>query len=50
MLICYAGQHVQHMQGTLEEINVKLAEVPGWKGANGQKRHHPYGLRRMSQA
>ena len=27
MLIAYAGQHVQHMQKALEQMNVKLAEV-----------------------
>jgi hypothetical protein len=27
MLIRYAGQHVQHMQKALEQMNVKLAEV-----------------------
>jgi transposase len=27
MLLRYAGQHVQHMQKTLEQMNVKLAEV-----------------------
>lgn len=27
MLICYAAQHVQHMQKALEEMNVKLTEV-----------------------
>jgi len=27
MLIAYAGQHIQHMQKALEEMNVKLAEV-----------------------
>ena len=27
MLIRYAGQHVQHMQKALEEMNVKLTEV-----------------------
>lgn len=27
MLITYAGQHIQHMQKALEQMNVKLAEV-----------------------
>jgi hypothetical protein len=27
MLISYAGQHIQHMQKALEQMNVKLAEV-----------------------
>jgi transposase len=27
MLICYAAQHIQHMQKALEEMNVKLPEV-----------------------
>ena len=27
MLVCYAAQHVQHMQKALEEMNVKLTEV-----------------------
>jgi hypothetical protein len=27
MLIRYGGQHVQHMQKALEQMNVKLAEV-----------------------
>jgi hypothetical protein len=27
MLIAYGGQHIQHMQKALEEMNVKLAEV-----------------------
>ena len=27
MLIRYAGQHVQHMQKALEQMNVKLTEV-----------------------
>ncbi len=27
MLIAYAGQHIQHMQKALEEMNIKLAEV-----------------------
>ena len=27
MLIGYAGQHVQHMQKALEQMNVKLTEV-----------------------
>jgi transposase len=27
MLICYAGQHIQHMQKALEQMNVKLTEV-----------------------
>jgi transposase len=27
MLLCYAAQHVQHMQKALEQMNVKLAEV-----------------------
>ena len=27
MLICYAAQHIQHMQKALEEMNVKLTEV-----------------------
>src|SRR5262245_54471978 len=27
MLVTYAGQHIQHMQKTLEQMNVKLTEV-----------------------
>ena len=27
MLLRYAGQHIQHMQKALEQMNVKLAEV-----------------------
>ena len=36
MLIRYAGQHVQHMQKALEEMNVKLTEVIN--EGSGQKR------------
>jgi hypothetical protein len=36
MLIRYAGQHVQHMQKALEQMNVKLTEV-------GQRRHRGHG-------
>jgi transposase len=38
MLICYAGQHIQHMQKALEEMNVKLTEVVyDVTGATGMK-------------
>src|SRR5262249_48151925 len=36
MLIRYSGQHVQHMQKALEQMNVKLAEVlSGVSGVTG---------------
>jgi len=38
MLIRYAGQHVQHMQKALEEMNIKLTEVvDDITGATGMK-------------
>jgi transposase len=36
MLIGYAGQHVQHLQKALEEMNVKLTEVVSGGGTAGQ--------------
>ena len=39
MLVTYAGQHIQHMQKALEQMNVKLTEVAGEKTWN-PKLHH----------